>query len=147
MKKSIFLTIVVLFTVTGLFAQTKAGKVDTASHTTFYSCPKHPDITSHNPGKCSKCGTQLGLFNKEQLKKETSKTYVCPVHLELTSHDPGKCPKCGKELNLSAKEQMKAEVTKLFTCPMHPDVSLDKKGICPKCGKTLVEKPKTKASN
>lgn len=26
---------------------------------TIYVCPMHPDVTSHAPGKCPKCGMQL----------------------------------------------------------------------------------------
>ena len=140
MKALTFLAVALLMSTTGLVAQTKAGKVDTTKQTTFYSCPKHPEVAKHEPGKCAKCGMDLGLSGKEQMKAAQVKNYTCPVHVDVTIHKPGKCPKCGKKLNLSAKEQVKAEVTKAYTCTMHPDVSLDKEGNCPKCGKVLVEK-------
>ena len=144
MKKFIFIIAAFLLTTTNLFSQTKAGKVDTAQHVSYYSCPKHPEVTSHQPGKCPKCGMELTLTTKEQLKASVTKTYRCPIHIDVFSHHPGKCPQCGRKMNLSPKEQMKAEVMKLYTCPMHPDVALDKEGKCPKCGATLVEK---KSSN
>ena len=109
-----------------------------------YTCPMHPEITQEKPNKCPKCGMELSLSAKEQMKAKEMKSYACPVHLDVTKHDPGKCPKCGKKLTLSSKEQMKAEVVKLYTCPMHPEVALDKEGNCPKCGKTLVEKKNNK---
>ncbi len=140
MKKILFFSLIVLSFSNCVFAQTKAGKTDTTQHTSFYTCPHHPEVMSHTPGKCPKCGMELNLSKKEQMKTSVSKNYICPTHLDVTSHDPGKCPKCGKKLALSAKEQMKAEVTKVYTCPMHPDVALDKEGKCPKCGKELVEK-------
>ena len=143
MKKLVFLTLSLFITSTYIFAQ-KAGKVDTTKHTTFYSCPTHPEVTGHKPGKCLKCGMDLSLSTKEQMKAKEMKNYRCPVHLDITKHDPGKCPKCGKKLSLSPKEQMKAEVVKLYTCPMHPDVALDKEGNCPKCGKALIEKKANK---
>ena len=146
MKQLIVIAIALLMISADLFAQSKAGKVDTIEHKTFYSCPKHPGLTSHEPGKCKKCGMELSLSGKELMKAGQSKTYVCPVHLDVASHESGKCPKCGKKMNLSAKEQMKAEVTKLYTCPMHPDIALDKEGNCPKCGKPLVEKKQKKLS-
>ncbi len=132
-------TIGVLITVSA-FAQEKAGKKDTTQHTVMYTCPKHSDVVSSEPGKCPKCGMDLNLSAKEEMKMQVSKTYSCPIHKEVTSHDPGKCPQCGRKLNLSPKEQMKAEVTKIYTCPMHPDVALDKDGKCPNCGMALVEK-------
>ena len=138
--KKIALLIFVLFSSSSLLLAQKAGRVDTLNHPTFYSCPMHPEVTGHEPGKCPKCGMELSQSNKEQMKAKQSKNYRCPVHADVASHDPGKCPKCGKKLSLSAKEQMKAEITKIYTCPMHPDVALDKEGKCPKCGTALVEK-------
>src|SRR6476469_6196268 len=140
MKKIIILIISFLAVSSSVFAQTKAGKADTTQHTTYYTCPMHPDVESMQPGKCPKCGMDLNLSSKEQMKASVTKNYACPVHMDEASHSPGKCPKCGRKMNLSPKEQMKAEVTKTYTCPMHPDVALDKEGVCPKCGKELVEK-------
>ena len=141
MKKLIVLTVILLSTAsTFLFAQTKAGRVDTTQHTTLYTCPMHSEVLSHEPGHCPKCGMKLTLSKKEEMKMSITKNYTCPVHTDVVSHDPGQCPKCGRKLNLSAKEQMKAETAKLYTCPMHPEVALDKNGVCPKCGKDLVEK-------
>ena len=143
MKKTIILAIMFCIASTALFAQSKAGKVDTIKHATYYSCPKHQDVVSDKEGKCPKCGMALELSAKEQMKAKGIKNYSCAAHIEVTSHDPGKCPKCGKKLHLSPKEQMKAEVTRIYTCPMHPEVALNKDGVCPKCGKDLVEKKKS----
>ncbi|RPD43457.1 heavy metal-binding domain-containing protein [Paracnuella aquatica] len=144
MKKILFMAVAILISSATLLAQTKAGKVDTSQHATFYTCPKHSDVVSHQPGKCSTCGTELTLTTKEEMKTSALKNYTCPVHISVTSHDPGKCPQCGRKMNWSPKEQMKAEVTKLFTCPMHPEVALNKDGICPKCSKPLEERKRAK---
>jgi transcription initiation factor IIE alpha subunit len=144
MKKIIVLTVAMLTLCTVVFAQSKAGKVDTSAKYSLYACPTHPEVTDHKAGTCPKCGMTLSLSKKEEMKASQLKNYICPSHTEVTSHDPGKCPKCGKKLNLSAKEQMKAEATKAYTCPMHPQVALTKDGVCPKCGMALVEKKKTK---
>jgi transcription initiation factor IIE alpha subunit len=144
MKNIIILTIVFFIASPALFAQSKAGKIDTTKHATYYTCSMHPDVVSSTSGKCPKCGMDLKLSGKEQMKARVTKNYNCPVHLDVTKHNPGKCPQCGRKLNLSAKEQMKAEVVKLYTCPMHPDVALDKEGKCPKCGTALVEKKQNK---
>jgi len=142
MKTLVFLTVAIFLPAPCIFAQAKAGKADTTVHATFYSCPMHPEATGHEPGKCPKCGMELLLSTKEQMKAKEIKNYKCPVHVDVTKHEAGKCPKCGKKLNLSPKEQMKAEVVKAYTCPMHPEVALDKEGYCPKCGMAL-EKKKT----
>lgn len=122
------------------FAQEKAGKKDTTQHAVFYSCPMHPYVMSDKPVKCPKCGMDLKLSNKEQMKSEVTKAYTCPVHMDVKSDKPGKCPKCGKNLTLSKKEQMKMEVMKMYACPMHPDQVSDKPGKCPNCGMEMVEK-------
>lgn len=140
MKNLILLVVLIMSFSSGAFAQLKAGKKDTTQHARFYTCPNHPDVVKHQPGKCPKCGMELTLSGKEKMKAGITKTYTCPVHLDVVSHDPGKCPKCGRKMNLSPKEQMKAGVMKTYTCPMHPEVALDKEGYCPKCGKPLVEK-------
>ena len=142
MKKLIIVALSILIASPALFAQTKAGKKDTQQHATFYSCPMHADVASNQPGKCPKCGMDLNLTNKEEMKKDVTKNYTCPVHFEITKHDPGKCPNCGKKLSLSPKEQMKAEVTKIHTCEMHPEVALDKDGKCSKCAIALAERNK-----
>ena len=142
MKKIFALTVAVFIATGGLFAQTKAGKTDSLPKYALYTCTMHPEVTGHQPGKCSKCGMALSFSKKEEMKADQLKNYTCPSHTDVTSHDPGQCPKCGKKLNLSSKEQMKSEVTKVYTCPMHPSIALDKEGNCPKCGNVLVEQKK-----
>jgi transcription initiation factor IIE alpha subunit len=140
MKRTAILLISFFIVTASAIAQTKPAPVDTAKHVTLYTCTMHPDVQSHEPGKCPKCDMDLTLSSKEKMKASVTKHYTCPVHETVTSHDPGKCPQCGRKMNLSPKEQMKAEVMKTYTCPMHPQVALDKDGKCPKCGKELVEK-------
>lgn len=142
MKKVIILAMAFLISAPALLAQTKAGKADTVTHTTYYTCPKHKDVTMGVPGKCPQCGMDLSQSSKEQMKAKAAKNYSCPMHAAIVKHHPGKCPKCGEKLNLTPKEQMKAETTKLYICTMHPDVALDKEGNCPKCGMALIEKKK-----
>lgn len=139
MKKLTLLAVSLFLAMTCIFAQ-KAGKVDTLKRTTYYSCPKHKEVKGHEPGKCPKCGMELNMSTKEQMKARTMKNYSCPAHLDVVKHDPGKCPQCGKKLLLSSKEQMKAQVMKTYTCPMHTEIALDKEGKCPKCAKPLIEK-------
>lgn len=141
MKKYIMLLIAALtISSVSVFAQEKAGKKDTTQHTVLYACPMHPEITSNQPGKCTKCGMDLSVSKKEEMKRQVTKAYTCPVHTDVISDKPGKCPQCGKKLSLSKKEQMKAEVMKLYVCPMHPDEKSDKPGKCSKCGMDMKEK-------
>lgn len=139
MKRLVIAAFAFMLSATTIFAQ-KAGKAETPKPQEFYSCPKHNQVTSHDRGKCSICGTELSLSQKESRAANIIKNYTCPAHIEVVAHDPGKCPKCGRKLNLSAKEELKPKVAKIYTCPMHREVALDKDGVCTKCGKALVEK-------
>jgi hypothetical protein len=68
MTKTIILSVGLLVSSLGLFAQTKPPKQDTAKSTTVYTCSMHPEVVSDKPGKCPKCGMTLVV------KKRASKT-------------------------------------------------------------------------
>ena len=140
MKKIIILATAFLLSFTVINAQEKAGKQDTTTHISLYTCPMHPGVSTDKPGKCPLCGMDLNLSKKELLKTDVAKAYTCPIHADVVSDKAGTCPKCGTQLNLSLKEKMKAEVAKIYTCPMHPDVTSKESGKCPKCGMALTEK-------
>ncbi len=74
------------------------AETETAAAKTAYSCPIHPDVTSDAAGKCSKCGMDLTVSKKEQMKMEVMKLYSCPMHASITSDKAGKCSKCGMDL-------------------------------------------------
>jgi membrane fusion protein, copper/silver efflux system len=50
--------------------KTKADTSHTATQTTTYTCPMHPDVVSNKPGKCPKCGMKLTLSKKTSKQKE-----------------------------------------------------------------------------
>lgn len=140
MKKIMLLALTATLSLSAVFGQEKAGKSDTTSHISLYTCPMHPGVSTDKPGKCPLCGMDLNLSGKELLKTDVTKVYTCPIHADVVADKAGKCPKCGTQLNLSLKEKMKAEVAKIYTCPMHSDVSNKEPGKCPKCGMTLTVK-------
>jgi hypothetical protein len=135
MKKIIFIVFAVLTAVTTFAQKDKLNKPDSAASIKLkYSCPMHPEVTSDKPGKCTKCGMELALSKKEQMKTGVTAKYSCPMHSDVVSDKAGKCPKCGMELAKSKKEQMK-----MYSCPMHPGETSDKAGKCTKCGMDLVK--------
>ena len=76
--------------------QKDVAKVDT------YTCPMHPEVMTHKPGKC---GMTLVKVDPKKMKEKVRKTvdikaeiYTCPMHPEILSDTPGKCPKCGMKL-------------------------------------------------
>ena len=59
MKKILILTMALLMTVAGVFAQTKVGPKGSKTPAVVYTCPMHPEVISDKPGKCPKCGMTL----------------------------------------------------------------------------------------
>lgn len=139
--KTLLMAAFSIMTITA-FSQEKAGRKDTTSHPTFYTCPRHSDVRSDKAGNCSICGMKLVQTPKEKMKREVTKSYTCPVHTDVLVKHSGKCPQCGKDLVLSPKEKMKMQAVKMYTCSMHLDVTSKTPGKCPKCTMDLVEKKK-----
>ena len=101
MKKLIIIAVMLAGSLASFAQKAKANsaenKTDTAV-TKTYTCPMHPQVTSDKPGTCSKCGMNLSLSKKEQMKMEVMKTYICPMHPDVSSTKKGKCSKCGMDL-------------------------------------------------
>jgi hypothetical protein len=106
-----------------------------------YFCPMHPDVTSVEADKCSKCGMKLEMRTVESPPEESPETatYVCPMHPDEVSDEAGKCSKCGMKLEMRTVESPpeKSPETASYVCPMHPDEVSDKAGNCSKCGMKL----------
>ncbi|WP_076413385.1 efflux RND transporter periplasmic adaptor subunit [Shewanella sp. UCD-KL12] len=125
------------------------------SHSTgseTYSCPMHPEETSHEPGsRCPKCNMFLTLdeaskqqdHSQHQHDQATEqKTYVCPMHPEETSHEPGsRCAICNMFLVEEEEEETgQATEQKTYVCPMHPEETSHEPGSrCAICNMFLVE--------
>ena len=100
MKKFILLLLVVFSVVAGVAQKSKLNaKSDSTLHG-MYTCPLHPNVKSRIPGKCTECGRNLQLSQKEKMKSDVMKMYSCPLHASVQSSKPGKCPECGMDLVL-----------------------------------------------
>lgn len=108
---------------------------------TRYTCPTHPEVKSLKPGKCPKCGMDLTLSKKEQMKAEVTHTYTCLIHSDVVSNNPGSCPKCTAKLVVDRTGSKQGKT--VYTCSMHPDASSVTDGKCAVCGMQMVAK-KTK---
>lgn len=136
MKQILFILIIISTSFTS-FAQKAKGYLPPKNYTlitSYYTCSMHNEIMSDTTGTCRKCGMDLLLSKKEQMKAGMMKLYSCPMHPEVFSDAASKCRKCGMDLTLSEKE-VAAEA---YTCPMHPEVVSGKAGNCPKCSSKLV---------
>ncbi len=101
MKTTIIL-LIAAFTTFATIAQKSKANVPAsktgAAVLANYTCPMHPHVVSDTMGKCPKCGMDLTLSKKEQMKKEVMKLYSCPMHPEVVSNHPGTCAKCSSKL-------------------------------------------------
>jgi len=78
--------------------QKDVAKVDT------YTCPMHPEVNTHKPGKCPKCGMTLVKMEVKKTMEMRSDVYTCPMHSEVKSDKPGKCPICKMNLVKEKKD-------------------------------------------
>ena len=147
--KTISMLLVAILTTFATFAQ--KSKADSAIKNApivvaQYTCPIHPDVVSDKPGKCSKCGMDLVLSKKEQMKLDVTKaTYTCPMHQQVISDKSGNCPYCNAKLVVDRRSSKQRGT--VYTCPMHPNVTVTEEGKCPICGLALQPKAVQKDSS
>ncbi|MCL1138145.1 efflux RND transporter periplasmic adaptor subunit [Shewanella pneumatophori] len=134
-------------------------------HESKYYCPMHPEVTSHEPGRCPECKMFLVSDQKNTDDKETGNkpaahvavaNYYCPMHPEVTSHEPGRCPECkmflvSDQKNTDDKETGTKSVAHAavanYYCPMHPEVTSHEPGRCPECKMFLVKEEEEESAN
>ena len=80
-----------------------------------YTCPMHPQIITHAPGKCPICNMGLVPVTKpkgggvshdhhtkaeadDNVRSERFQQYTCPMHPQIVRDEPGSCPICGMDL-------------------------------------------------
>jgi FtsP/CotA-like multicopper oxidase with cupredoxin domain len=79
----------------GLVAEMNLGTPETApGEAIVYYCPMHPEVTSHEPGRCPKCSMKLLAKTEAVAPSE----FACPMHAEVRSDHADRCPKCGMKL-------------------------------------------------
>lgn len=92
------ITVIALFATFAAFSQkAKAAPDTTLKSYLTYSCSMHPQYVSNVAGKCPKCGMNMTLSKKEQMKAEVVKLYTCPMD-KVISTNAGKCPICGMDM-------------------------------------------------
>lgn len=140
--KTYIMLLIAMFTTLAAFAQKSKADLtikNTPVVVAQYTCPNHPDVVSDKPGKCSKCGMDLVLSKKEQMKLDVVKAiYTCPMHQEVISATPGNCPFCNAKLVVDRRGSKQGAT--IYTCSMHPNVTTTKEGKCPICGMALQPK-------
>ncbi|MEQ8554084.1 MAG: heavy metal-binding domain-containing protein [Cyclobacteriaceae bacterium] len=78
--KNYFISMVFMAVVAPLLAQNEMGQIQPSpTDSIVYSCPMHPEITSHKPGKCPKCGMDLVQKDPASPGHEMN-MMMCPMH-------------------------------------------------------------------
>lgn len=105
-----------------------------------YVCPMHPEVTSHGPGDCPRCGMSLVPATRSGTGEHAPRVHDHsaphgPSHTtshagEATGH-VGAAPAPPASTGSSAPGQVR------YTCPMHPQIIRDRPGRCPICGMHL----------
>lgn len=104
-----------------------------------YTCPMHPEVISHEPGRCPKCN----MFLVEQDATANSATEHAE-HQGATEQASPSATKASSQVfdtvPPKADNQIKAQnqgATIKYVCPMHAHIISDVPGTCPICGMNL----------
>ncbi|MEO5570702.1 MAG: DUF6799 domain-containing protein [Bacteroidia bacterium] len=138
------LTLVVCFTASNSFAQTKTdssmmkdccmmegGKMMCMMD--GKKMPMEKDMTMKNGTTC--------MMNGECIMKDGTKMKMKEGECMDMNGKMDKCLMMNKDVKSETKKKSKKkEMAMSYTCPMHPEVTSDKAGKCPKCRMDLVEK-------
>lgn len=115
-----------------------AAQSDTVTQAKTYTCPMHPNVISHEPGRCPECN----MFLVEKEEEESAEHKHAHAEAQLTEDQKAKTPANPvfdtpkPQLNKLAKAQDNTTTIR-YVCPMHAHIISDVPGTCPICGMNL----------
>lgn len=113
--------------------QTEAGHQhhsNTTNQVKTYTCPMHPEVESHEPGRCPQCN--MFLVEKADNPNTAAEHQAHTPSQNATQVFETPTPKA----NHLVKNQS-SEATIKYVCPMHAHIISDAPGTCPICGMNL----------
>ncbi|MFA7312641.1 MAG: efflux RND transporter periplasmic adaptor subunit [Shewanella sp.] len=121
-----------------------APKNNSLNQVKTYTCPMHPEVLSHEPGRCPKCN--MFLVEKEGTDTNSADPHAEHQHTDhlATEHAHTSTTKAASQVfdtptpkanNLVKKTS--EETTTKYICPMHAHIISDVPGTCPICGMNL----------
>ena len=97
-----------------------------------YYCPMHPEVTSHEPGRCPEC--KMFLVKEEE---EESQVDEQNVHQHASEQSQADKLLSQPKPTLVPTAQSNNDGNIKYVCLMHPHVVSDVPGSCPICGMDL----------
>ncbi|TVP09090.1 efflux RND transporter periplasmic adaptor subunit [Shewanella sp. MSW] len=109
-----------------------------------YYCPMHPEVTSHEPGRCPKCNMFLVEEEEEEPGShaghaeatETLATETKAAENQANDHSQHAMQQSKPALEIKPAPLDQGSNIK-YVCPMHSHIISDVPGTCPICGMNL----------
>lgn len=110
-----------------------AHDTHTANQVKTYTCPMHPEVESHEPGRCPKCN----MFLVEKEEEEEASTAAQHAEHQAASQNAAQVFDTPTPKANSLVKSQSSGATIKYVCPMHAHIISDVPGTCPICGMNL----------
>ncbi|MFB2780487.1 efflux RND transporter periplasmic adaptor subunit [Shewanella mangrovisoli] len=110
-----------------------AHDTHSANQVKTYTCPMHPEVESHEPGRCPKCN----MFLVEKEEEEEASTAAQHAEHQAASQNAAQVFDTPTPKANSLVKSQSSGATIKYVCPMHAHIISDVPGTCPICGMNL----------
>ncbi|MFB2802285.1 efflux RND transporter periplasmic adaptor subunit [Shewanella seohaensis] len=100
-----------------------------------YTCPMHPEVESHEPGRCPKCN--MFLVEKEEEEEASTAGQHADHQASGASQNAAQVFDTPTPKANSLVKNQSSGATIKYVCPMHAHIISDVPGTCPICGMNL----------
>ncbi|QYJ78690.1 efflux RND transporter periplasmic adaptor subunit [Shewanella acanthi] len=126
-------------------SQAHSNHGNTQEQAKTYTCPMHPEVESHEPGRCPICNMFLVEKEVPQANADTAQPQAEHTHSEAQATAAQVFDNPTTKVESLVKNQQSGATIK-YICPMHAHIISDVPGTCPICGMNL-EKVETGGNN
>ncbi|MGR6504190.1 efflux RND transporter periplasmic adaptor subunit [Shewanella sp. Koi 1] len=112
-----------------------ARDTNSANQVKTYTCPMHPEVESHEPGRCPKCN--MFLVEKEEEEEASTAGQHADHQASGASQNAAQVFDTPTPKANSLVKNQSSGATIKYVCPMHAHIISDVPGTCPICGMNL----------